>query len=110
MNALRPILLSAVCVLLAGCGADRTPPTPPAAKPTVPLSGDPAAYAGSKRCAECHAAEHEKWKNSHHARAEQDVPPDVLAEAFAPGKPFQHATQQTLRAGDKRRDAGNEDA
>ena len=88
--------LSLLCLLLAGCGADPKPPPPaPAAKLKVPLSGDPAAYAGSKRCAECHAAEYEKWKNSHHALAEQDVPPEVIAEAFAPGKPFQHASQQT---------------
>ena len=82
-----PLLLLAT-VLAGGCGRP-----PPAVAP--PVSGNPADFAGSARCAACHEAEYRKWESSHHALAEREVPADVLAEAFAPGAPFRHASRQT---------------
>src|SRR5712664_2138275 len=39
-------------------------------------------YAGSESCRECHAAEFEKWKGSHHGLAERKVDAKVDGVAF----------------------------
>jgi hypothetical protein len=54
-----------------------------------------AQYAGDASCAECHAAEHAKWKGSNHGLAERLPNPQLDLAAFEPAQRFQHGSQTT---------------
>jgi tetratricopeptide (TPR) repeat protein len=54
-----------------------------------------AQYAGDASCAECHAAEHAKWKASNHGLAERLPDPRLDLAAFEPAQRFQHGSQTT---------------
>ncbi len=54
-----------------------------------------AAFGGSASCRECHQAEFDSWKSSHHALAERVPIPALDDPAFIPERTFQHGTQQT---------------
>ena len=54
-----------------------------------------AAFGGSASCRECHQAEFDSWKSSHHALAERLPIPALDDPAFIPARTFQHGTQQT---------------
>ncbi len=66
---------------------------------TDPLS-EPARYAGSHRCQQCHAGEFEQWRSSHHALAMQTATANsVLGDFSAPaftshGERFEFRRQQ----------------
>ena len=52
------------------------------ASPAFSETADPAAYAGTAACAECHAAEAEAWKDSDHAWALKEPTPDSMLGDF----------------------------
>lgn len=54
-----------------------------------------AAYGGSASCRDCHQAEFNSWKTSHHGLAERAPIPEIDNEAFIPERTFHHGTQQT---------------
>lgn len=54
-----------------------------------------AQYSGSAGCRECHPAEFEKWQHSHHGLAERAANAELDANAFGPGKGFEHGSQRT---------------
>ena len=66
---------STLAVLLAG-GCART--EPPAAAPPAE-----ATYVGRAACAECHAAEVERWSGSHHDLAMAEATPETVLGDFA---------------------------
>ncbi|MEW6487307.1 MAG: multiheme c-type cytochrome [Thermodesulfobacteriota bacterium] len=52
---------------------------------------DPAGYAGSDRCAECHKEKYDGWKETFHATVVKDAKKDpsaILGDFTAPGLPF----------------------
>jgi tetratricopeptide (TPR) repeat protein len=55
-------------------------PSPPA--PVAPAVAAPARFIGSAACAGCHAAEHEAWRGSQHARAMQEASPQTVLGDF----------------------------
>lgn len=55
-----------------------------------------AGYAGSQSCRECHAAEFDLFKNSHHALAERPVEPDLDKKFFEPPREIHHGTQTSF--------------
>jgi predicted CXXCH cytochrome family protein len=91
MNATRcaaAALVGALAVLGAS-GCDRqgsetaaVPHEPEAAEP-APAPAEPARFAGSAACAECHADQAARWRNSHHARSMQKAGPDTVLGHFA---------------------------
>ncbi|MDB6025417.1 MAG: Tetratricopeptide repeat protein, partial [Verrucomicrobiales bacterium] len=52
-----------------------------------------ATYAGSESCRECHQEVFDKFKNSHHALAEQPIDPAKLKSFFEPARTLPHGTQ-----------------
>ncbi|MHB8520321.1 MAG: tetratricopeptide repeat protein [Limisphaerales bacterium] len=62
-----------------------------------------AAYAGSARCQECHPAEADLWKKSHHALAERALVPELDRSAFEPPRAIKHGveTSEAKAAGDR---------
>jgi hypothetical protein len=54
-----------LCIAIPGCQSGTTVSSDQKAEPTTRVS----TFVGSKRCAECHAPEAEKWSKSWHARA-----------------------------------------
>jgi len=52
-----------------------------------------AQYAGSESCRECHEAEYDKWKTSHHGLAERKPDPKLDEPGFVPGQKFVHGSQ-----------------
>jgi len=54
-----------------------------------------AAFGGSASCRDCHSAEFNSWKSSHHGLAERVPIPALDDAAFIPERTFQHGTQQT---------------
>jgi tetratricopeptide (TPR) repeat protein/formate-dependent nitrite reductase cytochrome c552 subunit len=54
----------------------------PASAPAAPKASAPARFVGSKACASCHAAEHEVWRGSQHARAMQEASPQTMLGDF----------------------------
>ncbi len=54
-----------------------------------------ASYAGSASCRECHVEIFEQWADSHHARAERPVHPELDRPAFDPPRAFHHGAQET---------------
>ena len=70
-----PVRFAAVLLLvLGGCGEDA--PTPP---PTVAID---ATHVDPARCIECHEAEHEAWRGSHHDLAMQEATPETVLGDF----------------------------
>jgi tetratricopeptide (TPR) repeat protein len=61
----------------------------PAPAPAVPNASAPARFVGSAACASCHAAEHEAWRGSQHARAMQEASPQSVLGDFD-GATFRH--------------------
>ena len=63
---------------------------------------EPAAYVGGQVCSECHAAEAERWKGSHHALAMQPATAGRVLGDFADAR-FEHfgVTTTFFRDGDK---------
>jgi len=54
-----------------------------------------AAYAGSESCRDCHRAEYDQWKQSHHASAERLLQPATDQTAFNPSRSFRHGSATT---------------
>jgi tetratricopeptide (TPR) repeat protein len=90
-----------IALLAIGAGAfftlrGRAPHATAAAKPVAekpilpPDDGVHSQYAGSKTCAECHAAEYEAWLNSNHGLAEREYRKDMDEPGFVPRQTFQH--------------------
>ena len=52
-------------------------------------------YAGSESCRDCHRADYDLWKQSHHALAERPLQPVTDRAAFAPTRNFQHGSETT---------------
>jgi tetratricopeptide (TPR) repeat protein len=74
-------VLLLVGVLLAGTWlAWRQEASPPV--PETPVASSPATFVGSGTCASCHAAEHEAWRGSQHARAMQEASADAVIGDF----------------------------
>jgi predicted CXXCH cytochrome family protein len=69
---------------------------------TSARADDTAGFVGAQVCAGCHAAEAERWKNSHHARAMQKATEATVLGDFT-GATFEHFGLVTTfsRAGDK---------
>jgi predicted CXXCH cytochrome family protein len=65
----------AAAIALAGCerktGETPAAPQEPDAAQPAPPPADPARFVGSTACAECHADQTTRWRDSHHARAMQ---------------------------------------
>jgi tetratricopeptide (TPR) repeat protein len=55
----------------------------PAPAPEAPAASAPARFVGSSVCASCHAAEHEAWRGSQHARAMQDATGQTVLGDFS---------------------------
>ncbi len=72
---LRPALLALAVGIGLGCAEPRAP--------------EPAGYAGSASCAECHAAEMAAWRASHHARAMAPADEGAVAGDFGDAS-FEH--------------------
>lgn len=81
-------------LLTAGC---RDVGETPVTEQPAPVVAETPQYAGSASCAECHAVEYEKWKNSHHALAQRELSPELDDPAFTPAREITHGTQ-TSRA------------
>jgi Flp pilus assembly protein TadD len=58
--------------------------------PDAPAASAPARFVGSAACASCHAAEHEAWRGSQHARAMQDATEQTVLGDFGDAS-FRHA-------------------
>jgi len=56
-------------------------------------TNDYTAYAGSESCRDCHHAEYNMWKQSHHALAERPLQPAVDQIAFKPSRTITNGTQ-----------------
>ena len=68
---------------------------PPAPRPAV-------TFAGSKKCMDCHKAEYDKWRNSHHDRAMEVAKDDtVLADFNDAVVEFNAITSRFYRKGHK---------
>jgi len=80
MNARRGLLLFAL-VLSLGC--DRPEPKTPAA----PAAKGPPEFVADASCAECHAAETEAWRGSHHDRAMEVADPNTVLGDFSGADP-----------------------
>ena len=97
MRRLRALLL-ALAPSLWGCG--EAPPPDLAAEAAWPLAEKAtplaarAEYIGSTACAECHQAEYQAWRGSHHQRAMQVPTPASVAGDFA-GAVFRQGDQRT---------------
>lgn len=50
-------------------------------------------YAGSESCRECHRDAYDKFKDSHHALAEQKIDPEKVKVFFEPPRKITHGTQ-----------------
>jgi tetratricopeptide (TPR) repeat protein len=61
----------------------------PAPASDAPIAAAPARLVGSAACASCHAAEHEAWRGSQHARAMQEASPHSVLGDFD-GATFRH--------------------
>jgi tetratricopeptide (TPR) repeat protein len=55
-----------------------------------------AKYAGSQACRECHAAQFDPWKHSHHGLAERALDPKRDDVAFSPSQTVKHASQTSV--------------
>jgi len=112
MTSLGLLLATAAGWQIARASAEATPVSPvpaslPASAPAgqrggrtldVPTSlpaGIPpyAAYGGSGSCAECHERAYEEWRQSHHAKAQRLLLPELDHEAFEPRRTIHHGTQ-----------------
>lgn len=71
MKSRRAIPIAACVVLLLGCGDTAPPDAAPPSGAGISTPALTAAYVGAARCADCHAAEHAAWRNSHHDLALQ---------------------------------------
>ena len=80
--------------------------TPRQPKPKVSIAEKDkaifATYAGSESCRDCHADVFDRFKNSHHALAEQKIDVEKLKAFFEPAREIPHGTQksQVSRKGD----------
>jgi hypothetical protein len=72
--ALRNFTLAALTAasLLVACGDANEAATPPEV-PAALTPSKPASFAGAETCAECHAAEAQRWRGSHHDHAMQNA-------------------------------------
>src|SRR5437660_684221 len=63
---------------------------------------EPASYVGGRVCSECHAAQAERWKGSHHALAMQEATEAAVLGDFA-GAQLEHfgVTSTLFRNGDR---------
>ena len=52
-------------------------------------------YAGSESCRDCHRADYDLWKTSHHALAERSISAVSDQIAFSPTRSLQHGTENT---------------
>lgn len=77
----------------APAGVGSHPPTPSAAFQLEPEKTVFARYAGPESCRECHAAEFEKWKGSHHGLAERPLDPQLDRAAFEPPREIKAGSQ-----------------
>jgi predicted CXXCH cytochrome family protein len=60
-----------------------------------------ASYTGSATCAECHEAQHDRWRGSHHDRAMQPATPATVLASFH-GSISKHGVSATFsRSGEK---------
>ncbi len=77
-------------------------PAVPSPLPAGPIVEDQATafagYAGDAACQACHAAEHGKWRTSHHGLAERPLDATLDQPAFEPPTTFPHASQTTTAA------------
>jgi tetratricopeptide (TPR) repeat protein len=66
------------------------------------LADEPAKFVGGQVCSECHSAETERWRGSHHALAMQKATETTVLGDFA-NAPFEHLGVVTTfsRSGDK---------
>lgn len=71
----------------SGQGIVHPPSSQPAGQPPYE------AWDGSLSCVECHEAEYEDWKDSHHALAQRPLAPDLDQPAFDPPHTIRHGTQ-----------------
>ncbi len=91
------ILGGAVGAIVHFAFPGRSPNSQPPIFPINPAAATQptAAYAGSKSCQQCHAAEYDKWRISHHGIAERELDPKLDEPAFVPERTFTHGTQST---------------
>jgi len=54
-----------------------------------------AAYAGSESCRDCHRADYDLWKTSHHALAERPLSAATDQIAFNPSRSLKHGSETT---------------
>ena len=87
------LLLAAALWLRGALGADTSPNNYPS--PEGGSATSFGAYAGSKSCRHCHAADYDAWAKSHHGLAERTLRADLDTPAFDPARSFKHGTQTT---------------
>ncbi len=58
-------------------------------------TNDFTAYAGSESCRDCHRADYDLWKTSHHALAERPISSATNQVAFNPSRSLQHGSETT---------------
>ena len=80
----RPLWL--LVTIVAGCSESGSDSAAPTDRPALAELDPQQGYAGSERCAPCHAEHFERWRSSHHAQAERPVDLELDTVAFE-GKP-----------------------
>ena len=75
-----------LCLCLSGCEDQRQPGDE---QLTVDQPASEADYVGSTVCAECHSAQTEQWRGSHHEQAMQPAQADTIAGDFS-NATFEH--------------------
>ncbi|NIP15468.1 MAG: tetratricopeptide repeat protein [Pseudomonadales bacterium] len=93
MTLFLPGLLVLLLGFLVGCDP-RSPGTADAARRGVEPTPATISYAGSERCAACHADQHEAWLRSHHRRAMETPGPESVVADFDDAK-FVHGETTT---------------
>lgn len=94
-------LLLLVAAALAGCRKP-APAAPSGVEGSYPRTLDRAAYAGSDKCASCHAAEHQAWLASPHGRSVlPPSPATVLGDFKAPPLAIDGGAVAFSRDGDR---------
>jgi predicted CXXCH cytochrome family protein len=58
-------------------------------------AADFVSYAGSESCRDCHRADYDLWKTSHHALAERPISAVTDQIAFKPSRSLQHGSETT---------------
>ena len=93
--------LLAVALAAYGCGAEERAAAPSARPAPPPV--EKATYVGSSVCAECHAAESARWKESDHALAMQAASASTLRGEFGDGAALRHfgVSSRFLRDGER---------